>query len=159
MPRRRRPAAGRRPPGPDRGSLYPTLDLHGETAASGRRLAEAWLREQRDEGERLVLLITGRGRHSPGPPVLREEIEDLLRRLAGELVGRVEVESGGGALRVELRSPRGVSPVRSARPPAPYSPELRREAEDALAELGVVPTPELLDAEVRRIRRERQMPG
>ena len=34
------------------------------------------------------------------------------------------------------------------------SPELRRRAEEALHELGIAPTPELLRAEIRRLRVE-----
>lgn len=155
MSRRKRPAGGPRRPAEGGGALYSTLDLHGETADSARRMTEAWLRRQRDEGERLVRVITGRGRHSVGAPVLREEIGHLLRGLTGGLVVRVQEESGGGAFRVELRSPAAVPP--RAPPPAPKaSPALRREAEEALAELGIAPTPELLDAEIRRIRAERQ---
>ena len=113
------------------------------------------MRERVREGERWVRLITGRGVHSRGRPVLREEMDDLLRELTGSLVRRVEVESGGGALRVELRSPEmPQAPRRAAIPGA--SPELRRLAEEALAELGVTPTPELLAAEIRRIREERR---
>ena len=157
MPRRRRPGGGRGPGDSERGSLYPTLDLHGETADSARRRAERWLREQRDGGERHVRLITGRGKHSAGPPVLRGEIERLLRELTGKLVSRIEIELGGGAIRVDLRSP-AVAPSTRPRPTSPGSadPALRRAAEEALAELGIQPTPELIDAEIRRIRAERQ---
>ncbi len=155
MARKRRPGARARKPLPDSGSLYPTLDLHGETAASARRRASEWLHRQRAAGERLVRLITGRGKHSLGPPVLREEIEDLLRELGGELVGRVEAESGGGALRVELRSPKSV-PARRAPPTPRAPPELLREAREALADLGVAETPELLEAEVRRLTENRK---
>lgn len=138
----------------ERGALYPTLDLHGETADSARRVAAAWLRRQRDQGERLVRVITGRGKHSRGPPVLREEISALLEELRGELVGRVEGESGGGALRVELLSPAAAPAPRAPPASTRVAPELRRRAEEALAELGVVPTPELLEIEIRRILRE-----
>src|SRR5690606_12314960 len=92
MARRRRRSGEDRGARAERGALYPTLDLHGETAEGARRRAESWLRRQREEGERLVRLITGRGRHSVGGPVLREEIAHLLRGLQGELVGRVEEE-------------------------------------------------------------------
>jgi hypothetical protein len=147
MPRRRRP----RPP-PDLGSLYPTLDLHGETADSARRKAHAWLRTQSAAGERHVRLITGRGNRSSGPPVLRGEIEHLLRDLAGDLVTRSAIEAGGGAIRVELRPP-AVPPTRRAPDPSTrVDPALRRAAEEALAELGIDPTPELVEAELRRIR-------
>lgn len=146
MPRR-----GGRERRPDLGAVYPTLDLHGETADSARRVAGEWLRRQRDAGERTVRIITGRGKHSAGPAVLREEIAHLLDELRGELVGRVEEEGGGGALRVELRAPREVSPIRARRAAVAASPGLLREAEEALHELGVEPTPELLEIEIRRI--------
>lgn len=138
-----------------RGSLLPTLDLHGETVESARRLAVRWLEEQRAEGERVVRIVTGRGKHSLAGPVLRDEIGALLRERTGGMVIRAEEEAGGGAIRVELRAPRAIPP--RAAPPLPKaSPELLREAEEALAELGVAPTPELLAAEIRRIREERK---
>ena len=151
MPRRRRP----RPP-PDLGALYPTLDLHGETADSARRKAEAWLRTQRAAGERHVRLITGRGNRSLGPPVLRGEIERLLRDLAAELVTRSTVEAAGGAIRVELRPPALPARSRPAAAGTGADPALRRAAEEALAELGIEATPELVEAELRRMRAERQ---
>jgi hypothetical protein len=142
-------------------ALYPALDLHGETAESARRRAERWLRAQQVEGERTVRVITGRGLHSIGPPVLRGEIEDLLSTLRGTLISRYSSESGGGAYRVELARPskaRRTAPSFSTRsPPSGYaSPELRRLAEEALSELGITPTPTLIDAEVRRLLREEQ---
>lgn len=156
MAGRRRSSPGRRSAPPDRGALYPTLDLHGETAADARRRASLWLREQRDAGERMVRIITGRGRHSVGPPVLGAEIEDLLRDLTGELVARMEREAGGGALRVMLRAPAS-PPVTRPRPEViSADPALRREAEEALAALGVAPTPELINSEIRRIRATRR---
>jgi hypothetical protein len=145
MSRRRRPR-----PTPDLGALHPTLDLHGETGDSARRKAEAWLRRQREAGERHVRLITGRGNRSVGPPVLRAEIEHLLRDLRGELVAGSAWEGGGGAIRVELRP----APIDSAPPrirPTRIDPALRRAAEEALAELGITPTPELVEAELRRM--------
>jgi len=136
------------------GALYPTLDLHGETAESARRRVELWLRNQQRLGERLVRVVTGRGRHSPAGPVLLEEIGDLLRELQGELVTAARLESSGGAYLVELRAP--PPPAARSTPPLPdVSPELRQAAEEALAELGIEPRPELLAAEIRRILRER----
>ena len=105
------------------------------------------------EGEGLVRIVTGRGKHSVAGPVLRGEIEELLRHLTGELVGRVEEEARGGAFRVLLRPRTG--PVAPRAPSIPRaSPELRRRAEEALAELGIDPTPEMLAAEIRRLRSE-----
>lgn len=103
-------------------------------------------------------MITGRGAHSPGPPVLRGEIEALLRSLAGSVVSEWVLERGGGAFRVEMEpwrerrgsTPAGSSPGRNAR----IDPELRRRAEEALWELGIHPTPALLEAEIRRLRGE-----
>lgn len=152
MARRRRPS--RRGRNPDLGALYPTLDLHGETADSARRQTELWLRNQQRQGERWVRLVTGRGRHSPAGPVLREEIGDLLHDLRGELVADAHLESSGGAYRVELRAP----PREAHRAPPPLpdaSPEIRQAAEEALIELGIDPRPELLAAEILRILRER----
>lgn len=139
--------------------VYPTLDLHGETAESALRIADRWLRVQRAEGARTVRVITGRGAHSKGPPVLRVEIAALLDRLRGRVVAGVQTESGGGAFRIELRrAPRSPRAPRSAAPvrPAPWEadPELRRRAEESLAELGVTPTEALLQAEMRRLRGE-----
>ena len=150
MSSRHRPRGGRRSD-PDRGSIHPTLDLHGETADSARRKAEMWLRRMAAEGEGLVRIVTGRGKHSVAGPVLRGEIEDLLSTLGGELVRRAEEEAGGGAFRVLLRPRTGPVPPRP--PPIPRAPpELRRRAEEALAELGIQPTPEMLAAEIRRLR-------
>ncbi len=98
-----------------------------------------------------MVVVTGRGRRSRGPPVLPGEVQDLLATLRGSLVASWEPEPGGGALRVELlstRPPRRPPPE----PPLPADSELRRRAEQSLAELGVAPTPLLLLAEMRRLR-------
>lgn len=153
MPKRRRrrpPPAS--PPGEAWDELHPSLDLHGETAESARRRAERWLRAQQADGVRTVRLITGRGLHSPGPPVLPGEIQELLRMLRGTLVAGFSREPGGGAFRVELARPER----RPAAPPRPldrrlHDPELRGRAEENLVELGVTPTPALLEAEMRRL--------
>lgn len=152
---RRRRRSPPPPPSPFPVDAYPSLDLHGETAESARRLAERWLREQQAEGVRTVRLITGRGRRSLGPPVLRGEIEELLETLRGSVVDHAASDSAGGAFRVELRRSRRPRPPRP--PPAPPRTEdllLRRRAEESLSDLGVDPTPELVRAEMRRIRAE-----
>ena len=153
-PRRRRPS--RRPTHPPRESIYPTLDLHGETGDSARLRADRWLRAQQAAGERVVRIVTGRGLHSVGPPVLPTEIGHLLDTLKGTLVAGHETEPGGGSIRVALRS--AAAPVASPQPKlraGPVDPRLWREAEESLAELGVHPTPALVEAEVERIRRVR----
>jgi hypothetical protein len=141
-----------------RGQLYPTLDLHGLTGDEARHVAERWLRAERAAGELAVRLITGRGKRSAGPPVLRGEIEALLHELTPGLVERFTLDTPGGAFLVHLNRhlpspPQGPRGGRlSRRVPA----ELRRRAEESLAELGVSPTPELLDAEIRRLLAEEE---
>ena len=142
----------RKPARPDRdlwGSLYPTLDLHGYSAGDAIRLTERWLAARRTEGERVVRVITGRGVHSVGPPVLPPAIEDLLRDLQPATVAGFEREVGGGVYRITLRlhSPPDPSPA----PSRSHDPELVRRAETALMDLGVQPTPALIEAEIRRI--------
>jgi Smr domain len=138
-----------------RGSIYPTLDLHGRTADEAEWEAEGWLRDRRGDGESMVRLVTGRGLHSVGPPILPATIEELLRRLGGSVVEGFEREPGGGAYRVRLTRG-GVRPASLPRPVnSAAPPDVLREAAEALAELGVAPTPALLEAEIRRIIKKR----
>ena len=76
-------------------------------------------------------------------------MEQLLRELSGELVARSVWEGGGGAVRVELR-PAPIDPSRPRIRLSRVDPALRLAAEEALAELGITPTPELVEAELRR---------
>lgn len=131
------------------GSLYPTLDLHGLTAPEATARAKRWLIEQCHAGEAVVRVITGRGMHSIGPPVLPAVITSLLDELKRGTVRRYEVEAGGGVFRVYLTCARVAHEPERAVNRLP--PDLVREAEEALAELGVTPTPALIEAEVRRI--------
>lgn len=94
-------------------------------------------------------VVTGRGAHSAGPPVLRGEIAVLLERLRDDAVEDFFLEAGAGSFRVELTRP---APVKPRPAPEAAEPELRRRAEEALSDLGVAPTPALLRAEMRRIR-------
>lgn len=158
LPRRRPPRRGQ--PLRVEDLLYPTLDLHGESADAARRIARRWLLARAEAGEPTVRIVTGRGLHSIGPAVLPGAIADLLAELKAGVVRRFEREPGGGAFRVELG--RGHfeqrRPGRGQRPAArrlDFDPQLRREAEESLWELGVEPTPELIEAEMRRLRGER----
>lgn len=151
-PRRRK---GKGPPGPkDLWSvLYPTLDLHGLTAGEASSSSRAWLQQRQSSGETTVRLITGRGLHSQGLPVLPAEIEALLHQLKDTLVADYEREPGGGVYRVRLKNP----PAPAARPPEQtvrHDPAIIRQAEEALAELGVAASPALLQAEIARIVKE-----
>jgi hypothetical protein len=105
-----------------------------------------------------VRIVTGRGLHSVGPPVLPEAIAALLARLAGTVVRKYTKEPGGGAVLVKLRPP----PAGRRSPPGvgkALAPELVRVAEEALAELGIKATPALIETEARRIIRERDREG
>lgn len=139
-------------------SLYPTLDLHGRTAEEAERDAESWLAQRQLEGEATVRLVTGRGLHSVGPPILPGVIEALLIRLRGSIVEGHHREPGGGAFRVRLRR-RADAPLERPDPASRIPPDLERAAAEALAELGITPTPALIAAEVRRITRNRSGDG
>lgn len=85
------------------------LDLHGLARQEARGAVERYLRESRLGGKRCVLLVHGRGRHSPDQlPVLKEA---LLGWLAGGRFGRLVLafcsarpaDGGAGALYVLLR--------------------------------------------------------
>lgn len=153
----RRRTASCTPPGPAWDALYPTLDLHGLTAEEARRATEHWLRARQADGAATVRVITGRGLHSAGLPVLPGEIRDLLHALTGALVQRFAPEPGGGVIRIELARRKGEA--RQGGKPAPprqrprltLDAALRRRAEEALWELGIDPTPELVEIEARRI--------
>jgi DNA-nicking Smr family endonuclease len=56
-----------------------TLDLHGATALRARQMLSAFLTAERARGRSVVLVIVGKGRHSPGGQgVLRNEVADFL---------------------------------------------------------------------------------
>lgn len=149
--RRARPPAAR-----VEDSLYPTLDLHGATAGEAVRIARRWIDAQFASGERVVRLITGWGRHSAGPPVVRGEIEMLLASLRGVAVDKFSLETGGGVFRVTLRPARsgGAAPRSLKRTRPALREDERRRALESLDELGVTPTPELIEAEALRLRGE-----
>jgi hypothetical protein len=139
------------------------LDLHGQIADVALQRARHWLDAHRGPLPRTVRVVTGRGAHSAGPPVLRGEIGALLERMLGGPVREYRLESGQGAFEVTLAPRR---PALAPRAPAASvggaDAELRRRAEAALWEVGVSPTPELLRAEMRRLRAEdeqRNAPG
>lgn len=139
------------------GRVHPVLDLHGLTGDEAGRRAERWLRDRQAEGVRTVMVVTGRGLHSQGIPVLRNEVEHLLARLQGTLVVRWEAANFGGSFRIELRRPPQEPPRLSTREPAlvrDAPPDVRLRAAENLAELGIASTPALLEAEIRRILRD-----
>ncbi len=85
------------------------VDLHGSTAREARTQLEQFLRTMRTRGERCVLVIHGKGEHSPdGTGVLRGEISAWLSQgPASEHVAAFATATGGdggeGAVYVLLR--------------------------------------------------------
>lgn len=153
----------RKPPPADQGvsrdawgKVHPVLDLHGLTGDEARRRTEQWLLDRQAERVRTVIVVTGRGLHSQGIPVIRNEVEHLLQMLKGTLVVRWESAGFGGSFQVELRRPPDTAPRPAPVPPLLREADLplRRRAEEALWELGIDPTPALLEAEIRRILQE-----
>lgn len=64
-----------------RGGAFPVehrVDLHGFTETEARMAVRDEVEEAWRRGRRCLLVIHGRGRHSPGGPVLREALPDWL---------------------------------------------------------------------------------
>jgi DNA-nicking Smr family endonuclease len=60
-----------------------SLDLHGHTLATAREAVAAFVERRRMQGDRVVLLIHGKGKHSPrGSRVLRGELGAWLSQSA-----------------------------------------------------------------------------
>ena len=83
------------------------IDLHRLTAGQALAALEAELAYCRSGRVSPLIVITGRGSHSPGgQPVLRPKVEAWLRGPEGRAYGAVEIReaprSGGGALWVRL---------------------------------------------------------
>lgn len=80
MPPRKRGARRPDPFDPFDGATSATLDLHGFRASEAREHVGTWLaRNRKDYPGGLVHLITGKGRGSPGRPVLKGVVGTLLR--------------------------------------------------------------------------------
>lgn len=76
-----------------------TLDLHGMTASEALPAVTAFVqRVRRRKPGALVHVITGKGRGSPGPPVLKTRVRTLLRGGALPVADWVEDVDGGGYL-------------------------------------------------------------
>ncbi len=84
------------------------LDLHGMTSHEARQALERFLANQRAKGERCVLVIHGKGEHSPrGMGVLRGEIGAWLSQGAASshvaaFATAVQEDGGEGAVYVLL---------------------------------------------------------
>jgi DNA-nicking Smr family endonuclease len=84
------------------------LDLHGETVESARKALEAFLKAKRAKGERCVLVIHGKGEHSPrGQGILRGEMAAWLSQGGASphvaaFATATETDGGEGAVYVLL---------------------------------------------------------
>lgn len=92
----------------EKGQLKPQaeLDLHGLTVAEATSRVGFFLQNSIYQGYDVVLVITGKGLHSDGGPVLRQAVEDVLTSCREKVVewGLAPGRYGGsGALVVFLR--------------------------------------------------------
>ena len=95
---------GRDPFDPLDGRIDHQLDLHTFTAVEARTRLRAYVEQTRRRSPgALVHVITGRGRNSPGAPVLKPLVRTLLR---GELAPHVAawgLDLGEGGYLIRLR--------------------------------------------------------
>lgn len=81
------------------GPVADSMDLHGMTGVEATDAARAFiLRARRRSPGGLVHIITGRGRGSPGRPVLKTRIRTLLRSGVLPVEDWGEDLTGGGFL-------------------------------------------------------------
>jgi len=59
-------------------SLHKVIDLHGCTAFKAEKLLKAFFLTARQEGVTMITVITGRGVHSQGIPVLPDLVEQKI---------------------------------------------------------------------------------
>lgn len=83
------------------------LDLHGLTRDEALSALPRFLQSARQRGQSAVLVITGKGNHSPEEPVLNQAVASWLRDAGRDLVVEYAPApremGGGGALVVFLR--------------------------------------------------------
>ena len=83
------------------------LDLHGLTRDEALLALPRFLKSARQRGQSAVLIITGKGNHSPEEPVLNQAVASWLRDAGRDLVVEYAPApremGGGGALVVFLR--------------------------------------------------------
>lgn len=99
-----------------------TLNLRESlpTPEQATRRAESWLRQQQVEGVTEVLVITGRGNHSPGGvSVVREAVSRLLASLRRAGVVQETREHTAGSFIVTLAPMRSVLAAPRRRRPTP----------------------------------------
>lgn len=82
------------------------LDLHGLTGSEAEEAIEAFVRDARARGLLKVLLIHGKGQHSPGEPVLQGVVRNFLEKCPHTgAFGKADRAHGGrGATWVRIRA-------------------------------------------------------
>lgn len=79
------------------------LDLHGARAdAAERRARDFLVTWSRREPGAVVRIVTGRGNRSPGPPVLRGRVADVIAD-SPDVVAEHVLEPSGGSFLVKVR--------------------------------------------------------
>lgn len=104
MGRRSRPQpASQNPFDPLDGVIGDTLDLHGYTGAQARDRLATYLDAARcRQPGALLHIITGKGRHSPGLPVIKTVVRTFLAKAPHSLIaawGR-DLDDGGFVVRL-----------------------------------------------------------
>lgn len=85
-----------------------TLDLHGMSAHLAEQRVRFFLdRWSRSDASAVLRIVTGKGANSPGAPVLRETVRELLTTDLSHFVEEWGVDVGGGGFLVRVRRPRG----------------------------------------------------
>ncbi|MBN1241646.1 MAG: Smr/MutS family protein [Spirochaetales bacterium] len=82
-----------------------SVDLHGLRATEAEERLEAFLRDSAATGARKVLVVHGKGNHSPDEPVLKAVVRRVLERspCAGRSGPAPKSQGGSGATWVLLR--------------------------------------------------------
>ncbi len=81
------------------------LDLHGFTASEAETELEIFLNNSKKKGLKKVLIVHGKGIHSPNGPVLKDTVKTYLRRCSFTgMTGTPEQSLGGsGAVWVIIK--------------------------------------------------------
>jgi len=87
---------------PFSGPTHDTLDLHGFTAAEADAAVIAFVQRNRKRNRNALLhVITGRGRGSPGRPVLKTRVRTLLKSgTLGSIEWSEDLDGGGFLIRL-----------------------------------------------------------
>ncbi|MBT4937094.1 Smr/MutS family protein [Candidatus Peregrinibacteria bacterium] len=83
-------------------SIDSELDLHGLTQEEAKHHVKSFLLSSKEQGLKRVLIITGKGLHSPKEAVLRNSIPTFIQTLNFSCTSAKMNQGGGGAYEVLL---------------------------------------------------------